>query len=92
MPYAANGGVRVRDEVAGSGPPLVLHPGFVGGAQDWAGARHVAAPRDRSRLVLLAPCGQGGSDKPRDPAACAAPLASRAVGGPSLAPDPRTWP
>jgi pimeloyl-ACP methyl ester carboxylesterase len=69
MPYAVNDGVRIRYEVEGGGPPLVLHPGFVGSAADWKEAGYGDALRDRYRLVLLDPRGQGGSDKPRDPAA-----------------------
>jgi pimeloyl-ACP methyl ester carboxylesterase len=71
MPYAINGEVRICYEVEGSGPPLVLHPGFVGSAGDWGDGGYVAALRDRYKLVLLDPRGQGSSDKPRDPAAYA---------------------
>src|SRR5262245_61849210 len=69
MPYASNGGVRIRYEVEGTGPPVVLHPGFTQCLEDWADAGYVAALRDRCRLVLIDPRGQGRSDKPHDPAA-----------------------
>ena len=69
MPYAVNDGVRIRYETEGHGPPLVLHIGFIGGLEDWIEAGYVAALRDRYRLVLIDPRGQGGSDKPHDPAA-----------------------
>ncbi len=69
MPYAANDGVRIRYEVAGSGPPLVLHIGFAGWLENWVDAGYVAALRDAYRLILLDPRGQGRSDGPHDPAA-----------------------
>src|SRR4051794_27173214 len=69
MPSVTNDGVRLRYEVVGSGPPLLLHPGIASCAEDWEGDGYVAALRDRYRLVLLDPRGQGQSDKPRDPAA-----------------------
>jgi pimeloyl-ACP methyl ester carboxylesterase len=72
MPYAANAGVRIRYETEGHGPPLVLHIGFIGGLEDWIDAGYAAALRDRYRLILVDPRGQGGSDKPRDPAAYSA--------------------
>ncbi len=71
MPYAANDGVRIHYAVEGGGPPLLLHWGFAGSAEDWADAGYVAALRDRYRLVMLDPRGQGRSDKPHDPAAYA---------------------
>ena len=71
MPYASNDGVRIYYEVEGSGPPLVLHVGFLGSLEDWrrADTRYVQALRDDYRLILLDPRGQGRSDAPHDPAA-----------------------
>jgi pimeloyl-ACP methyl ester carboxylesterase len=70
MPYATNDGVRIRYEIDGSGPPLLLHIGGFGGAlEDWYDAGYVAALRDDYQLVLLDPRGQGRSDAPHDPAA-----------------------
>jgi pimeloyl-ACP methyl ester carboxylesterase len=70
MPYATNDGVRIRYEVEGSGPPLLLHIGGVGGAlEDWYDAGYVAALRDAYLVILIDPRGQGKSDKPHDPAA-----------------------
>jgi pimeloyl-ACP methyl ester carboxylesterase len=69
MPYAVNDGVRIRYEVDGSGPPLLLHVGFVGGLEDWADAGYVASLASRYRVVRLDPRGQGQSDKSHDPAA-----------------------
>jgi pimeloyl-ACP methyl ester carboxylesterase len=71
MPHAVNDGVRIRYEVEGSGPPLVLHTGFIGALEDWYDAGYVAALRDDYRLILLDPRGQGQSDKPHDVAAYA---------------------
>jgi pimeloyl-ACP methyl ester carboxylesterase len=67
MPHASNDGVQIHYEVEGDGSPLLLHPGFVGSAEDWEDAGYVAALRDRYKLVMLDPRGQGRSDKPRDP-------------------------
>jgi pimeloyl-ACP methyl ester carboxylesterase len=70
MPYALNNGVRIRYEVEGTGPPLLLHIGGIGGAlEDWDDAGYVAALQDAYRLILIDPRGQGQSDKPHDPAA-----------------------
>ena len=35
MPYVSYDGARLHHEVIGSGPPLVLHPGFIACAEDW---------------------------------------------------------
>jgi pimeloyl-ACP methyl ester carboxylesterase len=72
VPYADNNGIRIRYEVDGSGPPLVLHVGFAGWLENWADAGYVAALRETNRLVLLDPRGQGRSDGPQDPAAYSA--------------------
>jgi pimeloyl-ACP methyl ester carboxylesterase len=70
MPYAVCNGVRIRYETEGSGPPLLLNIGGVGGAlEDWYEAGYVAALRADYRLILIDPRGQGQSDKPYDPAA-----------------------
>ena len=46
MPIATNNGVRIHYHVEGHGPPLLLHPGFVGSAEDWEDAGYVAALQD----------------------------------------------
>jgi pimeloyl-ACP methyl ester carboxylesterase len=69
MPYAQNGSVRIYYEVAGSGPSLLLHCGFVGTLDDWADAGYLAALTDRYRVLRLDPRGQGRSDKPHDSSA-----------------------
>ena len=51
--------------VAGSGPPLLLHPGGPGASAAYFGELpELAAERS---LVLLDPRGTGGSDRPADP-------------------------
>jgi pimeloyl-ACP methyl ester carboxylesterase len=71
VPYASNDGVRIYYELEGSGPPLVLHVGFLGSLEDWRreDTRYVQALRDAYRLILLDPRGQGLSDAPHDPSA-----------------------
>jgi pimeloyl-ACP methyl ester carboxylesterase len=69
MPYATSGGVRIHYEVEGSGPPLMLHTGFVCTAQDWYPLGYVDALKDDYQLILIDPRGQGDSDKPHAPEA-----------------------
>lgn len=70
MHYASNHGVRIRYEVVGDGPPLVLHCGGLGGAlEDWFDAGFVTELRGEYQIILFDPRGQGQSDKPHDPAA-----------------------
>jgi pimeloyl-ACP methyl ester carboxylesterase len=71
MPYAYNAGVRIRYELDGQRPPLLLHIGYIGALEDWIEAGYVAALRDHYRLILIDPRGQGGSGKPHDPTAYA---------------------
>jgi pimeloyl-ACP methyl ester carboxylesterase len=64
MPDTMNGAVRIHYEVAGSGPPLLLHTGFGLAAREWYDLGYVAALARDYRLILLDPRGQGASDKP----------------------------
>lgn len=73
MPYAINKGTRIRYEVDGSGPPLMLHIGYIGSLEDWTDAGYVAPLARRFTVLRLDPRGQGKSDKLHDPAAYAAP-------------------
>jgi pimeloyl-ACP methyl ester carboxylesterase len=68
MSYATNplDGVRIHYEVEGSGPPLVLHVGFMGRLQNWYRNGMVDALRSDYQLILIDPRGQGRSGKPRD--------------------------
>lgn len=69
MLYAMNGDVSIRYEVEGSGPPLMLHTGYVGVVEDLYTLGYVDALRDHYRLILPDPRGQGHSDKPHNAAA-----------------------
>lgn len=68
MSYATNptDGVRIHYEVEGSGPPLVLHVGFMSRLQDWCRIGAVDALRNDFTLIMTDPRGQGTSDKPHD--------------------------
>ena len=68
MPYATGSGVRIHYDVVGSGPPLVLHPGFAQSGADWASAGYVDVLKGQYTLVLIDPRGQGASDKPHETA------------------------
>lgn len=69
MPFVTHEGVATWYEVEGSGPPLVLHIGFLGSLEDWRreDTRYTEALRDTYQLILLDPRGQGRSDAPHDP-------------------------
>lgn len=69
MPYATNGEVRIHYLVEGSGPPLMLHTGFICTANDWYALGYVDALKDDYQLILIDPRGQGHSDKPHSPQA-----------------------
>lgn len=69
MPYAMNGDVRIYYELEGSGPPLLIHTGFVGVVEDWYTLGYVDALKADYRLILPDPRGQGHSDKPHTAAA-----------------------
>lgn len=74
MPYANHGGIRIRYEVEGTGPPLVLHHGTSGSGEDWKDLGYVDALRRDHQLIMVDARGHGGSDKPHDPAAYDLPL------------------
>lgn len=64
--YADNGGVRIRYEVRGRGPTLVLHHAFGGSTESWHAAGYVGALERHFRLVLIDGRGHGASDKPHE--------------------------
>jgi pimeloyl-ACP methyl ester carboxylesterase len=68
MPYATGSGIRIHYEVEGSGPPLVVHPGFASSITTWYGMGYVDALKGQYTLVLIDPRGQGDSDKPHESA------------------------
>ena len=51
--------------VTGSGPGLLLVPGFSQWAGQWAEAGYVDALSHRYRVVVVDPLGHGDSDKPQ---------------------------
>jgi pimeloyl-ACP methyl ester carboxylesterase len=60
MPYTISHGVRIRNEVEGNGPPLILHLVGLGCClEDWVDAGFVAAVRDDFRVILFDPRGAG---------------------------------
>ena len=66
MPYANNQGIRIRYEVEGKGPPMVLHHGFGGFLEHWYDTGFVEAMKDDYQLILIDARGFGASDKPHD--------------------------
>lgn len=69
MSYVVNEGTRIRYEVEGDGPPLVLHHGITYTLESWYDMGYVAALARTRRLVLLDARGHGASDKPHEPSA-----------------------
>ena len=71
MPCAENQGVRIRYEVEGEGPPLVLHHGLTGTLEDWRFLGYVGPLKGDYQPILMDARGHGASDKPHDPEAYA---------------------
>lgn len=69
MPYASHHTIRIRYEVVGDGPPLVLHHGTGDCLESWEAYGYTSALQHHYRLILIDARGHGASDKPRDPAA-----------------------
>lgn len=69
MPCAVNEGVRIRYELEGAGPPLVLQHWSLATLEDWYDCGFVDLLKSDFQLVLIDARGHGGSDKPHDPAA-----------------------
>lgn len=68
MLYAMNQGLRIRYELVGDGPPLVIRLGITNSIEDAWHYGWVDGLKDSYRLVLVDVRGHGGSDKPHDPA------------------------
>ncbi|GAB2582358.1 hypothetical protein GCM10027168_13940 [Streptomyces capparidis] len=66
-----SGGFKVRYEVSGDGPVLVLHPGMFQTGASWGDTGYTPALRAGHTVVAIDPLGLGASDGPRDPAAYA---------------------
>ena len=69
MPYATSEGLRIYYEIAGAGPPLLLHHGLTGSWRDWEEFGFLDGLQDDYQLIMLDARGHGASDKPHDPAA-----------------------
>jgi len=69
VPFATNHGVRISYDVAGHGPPLVLHHGFAQRAGDWHDAGYVDELAATHTVLLIDARGHGDSDKPHDKSA-----------------------
>lgn len=69
MAWVVNDGVLLHYAVVGTGPPLVMHVGFLSSLEDWQlpGLSYVDYLKQNRTLILLDPRGQGRSDKPYDP-------------------------
>jgi len=66
MPFISRQGIRIRYEVEGNGPPLVLHHGFSSNLEVWLAAGYAKALKIDYQLILIDARGHGGSDKPHD--------------------------
>ena len=66
MPFITHQEIRIRYEVQGKGPPLVLHHGFSSNLEVWLAAGYARALKTDYRLVLIDARGHGESDKPHD--------------------------
>jgi len=64
MGQANNNGVCIHYQVAGDGPPLVLHHGFSDDLRAWYDYGYVDALAPHYRLIMLDSRGHGRSDKP----------------------------
>jgi pimeloyl-ACP methyl ester carboxylesterase len=67
MPFIRRQGIRIRYEVEGNGPPLVLHHGFSSNLEVWLAAGYAKTLKIDYQLILIDARGHGGSDKPHDP-------------------------
>ncbi len=74
MPYAMNQGIRIRYEVEGAGPALVLQHGLLGCGEMWHDYGYVDALKGKHQLIIIDARGHGRSDKPHDPSAYDLPL------------------
>jgi pimeloyl-ACP methyl ester carboxylesterase len=69
MPFISHQGLRIRYEVEGKGPPLVLHHGFSSNLEVWLAAGYARALKPHYQLILIDARGHGASDKPHDSSA-----------------------
>ena len=69
MPFVRCNGFKIRYEISGDGPPLLLHPGMFQDGAHWADAGYTRALTDANTVITVDPLGRGASDAPRDVAA-----------------------
>ena len=69
MPFIDNGGVKIRYEVEGDGPPLVLMHATTSRLENLRRNGVVDALKTDYRLILPDARGHGESDKPHEPTA-----------------------
>ncbi len=69
MPYVSHGDIRIHYRVEGTGPPLLIVPGFSDSVESWYEYGYVKSLSADYRLILVDPRGHGASDKPHDPEA-----------------------
>ncbi|MDB5774715.1 MAG: alpha/beta fold hydrolase [Herbaspirillum sp.] len=66
MAFLTRNGVRLHYQVAGDGPPLLLHHGFAGSLAGWRHFGFASPLQSHYRLILPDARGHGLSDKPHD--------------------------
>jgi pimeloyl-ACP methyl ester carboxylesterase len=73
MMFASSRGFRIRYQMWGSGPALVLLHGFPMWGDRWRDTGYVSALEDRFRVIVPDLLGHGQSDKPHESAAYGMP-------------------
>lgn len=71
MPIARSNGFKISYEVAGDGPPVVLHPGLFQDAAHWAHSGYTSALTPHYTVIAIDPLGSGAGDSPQAPEAYA---------------------
>ncbi len=71
MRTAYSNGFKIAYDVAGQGPPLVLHPGMFQVGSHWTKAGYTSTLTTRHTVIVIDPLGLGCSDGPQDPTAYA---------------------
>ncbi|RVX39332.1 pimeloyl-ACP methyl ester carboxylesterase [Nonomuraea polychroma] len=66
MPTARSNGFKISYEVAGDGPPLVLHPGMFQDGAHWTHSGYTSSLTPAYTVIAIDPLGLGASDAPRE--------------------------
>ncbi|MEV5535870.1 alpha/beta hydrolase [Saccharopolyspora shandongensis] len=69
MPIARSNGYRISYQIAGDGPPLLLHPGMFQTGAHWPRTGCTTTLAATHTVITVDPLGLGASDAPHDPAA-----------------------